>query len=282
MPADAGRQAAVLGHPVAHSLSPVLHVAAYAELGLAWTYERIDVTSEGLAAFVSGLDDTWAGLSLTMPLKQAVLPLLAEVDDVVLATGAANTVVLRDGRRLGRNTDVEGIAASLDERSVGHETSGGDRSAVVLGAGATARSAVAALARRGTTSVTAYVRRPDAADDLRSTAAACGVALEVRGWHEARAGLGADVVVSTVPRGAADLLADGVTDRPGTLLDVVYDPWPTPLASAWSARGGAVASGLDLLLHQAVRQVELMTGMTPTLAVLRDALESAARSRRPV
>jgi shikimate dehydrogenase len=251
----------------------VLHLVAYAELGLPWTYERLDVTPEALPAFVAGLDDSWAGLSLTMPLKQAVLPLLDEVDDVAVATGAANTVVLRHGRRLGFNTDVEGIVASLDERAAGH---GG---AVVLGAGATARSAVAALSRRGAAAVTAFVRRPDAADHLRATAHACRVHLDVRPWAEARAGLDADVVVSTVPRGAADDLVDAVGDAPGTLLDVVYDPWPTALASGWSARGGAVASGLDLLLHQAVRQVQLMTGMTPSTAVMRDALETAARSR---
>lgn len=273
MPAEVGRHAAVLGHPIEHSLSPVLHRAAYLELGLAWTYERCDVTAEGLPDFLEGLDSSWVGLSLTMPLKAAVLPLLDEVDDLALATGAANTVVLVDGRRLGFNTDVEGLVAALDEQDAGRG------SATVLGAGATARSAVAALARRGAPIVTAYARRPESADDLRSAAAACAVDLEVLPWELAADGLAADVVVSTVPRGAADGLAAQVPQRPGTLLDVVYDPWPTALATAWTEHGGRVASGLDLLVHQAVGQVRLMTGRTPSLAGLRHALEAAAAAR---
>jgi shikimate dehydrogenase len=138
---------------------------------------------------------------------------------------------------------------------------------------------VAALARRGTTGVTAYARRPEAGADLASTAEAVGVALEVLPWARAQEGLGADVVISTVVAGAADKLTDAVPQSPGTLLDVVYDPWPTALATAWSARGGAVASGLDLLLHQAVRQVRLMTGREPPVDLMRAALHAAADSR---
>ena len=274
MPASAApRRAAVLGHPIAHSLSPVLHLAAYAELGLDWPYDRIDVTGEDLGRFLDSLDASWVGLSLTMPLKNDVLPLLDDVDPVALATGAVNTVLLAGGRRSGFNTDVDGIVVSLDEAHAGRGP------AVVLGAGATARSAVAALAERGTTQVTAHVRRPEAAVDLAHTAAAVGVELDVRPWSEAAGSLGADVVVSTVPRGAADGLAAAVPDSPGTLLDVVYDPWPTVLASAWLERGGVIASGLDLLLHQAVHQVRLMTGRQPSTDVLRAALAEAAAAR---
>jgi shikimate dehydrogenase len=269
----ARRHAAVLGHPVDHSLSPVLHRAAYSELGLAWDYERIDVTIEQLPRFVRSRDSSWAGLSLTMPLKQAVLPLLDEVDQLAAATGAANTVVFRDGRRLGFNTDVDGLVSALDEQQAGHGP------AVVLGAGATARSAVAALARRGSSWVTAYVRRPEAADDLRATADAVGVELVVLGWDRAAEGLDADVVVATVPRGAADGLAATLPRSVATLLDVVYDPWPTALAGAWAGRGGAVASGLDLLLHQAIGQIRLMTGFDAPVAVLRTALLAAAHAR---
>lgn len=267
------RRAAVLGHPIEHSLSPVLHRAAYAELGLDWVYDRVDVTGDGLAAFLDSLDESWAGLSLTMPLKNDVLPLLDEVDPVAAATGAVNTVVLESGRRRGANTDVGGLVAALDEHGAGHGPS------AVLGAGATARSAVAGLAARGTTLVTAYARRPEAAGDLRATAEAVGVILEVRPWSDAAAGLGADVVVSTVPRGAGDALAQDVPATPGTLLDVVYDPWPTPLAAAWAEHGGQVASGLDLLLHQAVLQVRLMTGRDAPVAAMRAALARAAADR---
>ena len=197
----AGRRAAVLGHPIAHSLSPVLHRAAYAALGLDWTYDRVDVTGTTLAAFLDSLDESWVGLSLTMPLKRDVLPLLDEIDDVARATGAVNTVLLDGGRRRGTNTDVAGLVvgprrARRRSRSVGRARR----------PGATARSAVAALARRGTTGVTAYARRPEAAADLVATAEAVGVALEVRPWAAASDGLGADVVVSTVVAGAADVL----------------------------------------------------------------------------
>jgi shikimate dehydrogenase len=267
------RRAAVLGHPIEHSLSPVLHRTAYAALGLDWTYDRADVTGATLPAFLDSLDASWVGLSLTMPLKHDVLPLLHEIDDIARATGAVNTVLLDGGRRRGTNTDVAGLVAALDERGAGRGPS------VVLGAGATARSAVAALARRGTTGITAYVRRPEAAADLVTTAEAVGVAVDVKPWDEARHGLEADVVVSTVVAGAADVLVDAVPDPPGTLLDVVYDPWPTALAAAWSARGGVVASGLDLLLHQAVRQVRLMTGRDAPVDLMRAALQAAADSR---
>lgn len=277
MPAEAGpvrRRAAVLGHPIAHSLSPVLHRTAYAELGLDWEYDQVDVTADQLPDFLAGLDATWGGLSLTMPLKTDVLPLLDEVDPLVEATGAANTVVLRDSGRFGYNTDVDGLVSALQERGAARVSSAG-----IVGGGATARSAVAAVSALGARGVIACLRRPEVADDLRATAAAMGVSLEVVPWSRADEVLMQPLVVSTVPAGAADGIAAAVPDAPGLLLDVVYDPWPTVLAHAWQARGGAVASGLDLLLHQAVRQVTLMTGRTPPVARMRAALESAAAAR---
>jgi shikimate dehydrogenase len=265
------RRVAVLGHPVAHSLSPVLHLAAYAELGLDWSYERIDVTEDELAAFVSGLDASWAGLSLTMPLKHAVLPLLDTADVLVEVTGAANTIVLGPAGRAGHNTDVEGIRAALVDAGAGGEPVG-----AVLGGGATARSALAALAAHGVQEAVVAARRPEACDPLRATAQAVGLDLRVAAWEQAASLLALPLVVSTVPVGAADPLAVEVPARPGVLLDVVYRPWPTPLAAAWQAAGGAVASGLGMLLHQAVAQVELMTGRRPSPGPMRAALEAAA------
>ena len=269
------RRAAVLGHPIAHSLSPALHRAAYDQLGLDWDYDAVDVTAEGLPGFVGGLDRSWVGLSLTMPLKQAVLPLLDEIDPVAAATGAANTVVVRDGRLLGWNTDVEGIVAALSEAGV----EGGIGRATVLGGGATARSAVAALARLGAVDILLVARRPESSDDVRACADRLAVRLEVVGWERAAGALDAPVVVSTVPAGAADALTGSVPASPGALLDVVYAPWPTPLAGAWSAAGGATASGLAMLLHQAVAQVRLFTGRDPSVEVMRAALEAAAAAR---
>ncbi|MEU2867976.1 shikimate dehydrogenase [Streptomyces olivoreticuli] len=278
MSPDPGRRrAAVLGSPIGHSLSPVLHRAAYAELGLGeWTYDRFEIDEAGLPGFFAGLDGTWAGFSLTMPLKRAVIPLLDEVSDTAASVEAVNTVVLtEDGRRLGDNTDIPGIGAALRERGVEKVDS-----AAVLGAGATASSALAALARICTGEVTAYVRSEERAAEMRRWGERLGVAVTTADWSRAAEAFAAPLVVATTPAGATDALAAAVPDRPGTLFDVLYEPWPTPLAAAWTARGGAVLSGLDLLVHQAVLQVEQMTGRTPgPLAAMRAAGESALAAR---
>jgi shikimate dehydrogenase len=272
------RRAAVLGSPIAHSLSPVLHRAAYAELGLHdWTYDRVELDEAGLPAFFEALDDpAWAGFSLTMPLKRAIVPLLDAISDTAASVGAVNTVVLTDdGRRLGDNTDIPGMIAALREQGV---TTVG--SASVLGAGATASSALAALSRVCTGPVTAYVRGEARAAEMRGWGERLGLDVRTADWSRAAAALDAPLVIATTPAGATDDLAGRVPERPGTLFDVLYDPWPTALAGAWSARGGAVVGGLDLLVHQAVLQVEQMTGRTPApLAVMREAGEKALAGR---
>ncbi|MFD5103107.1 shikimate dehydrogenase [Streptomyces albidochromogenes] len=267
------RRAAVLGSPIAHSLSPVLHRAAYAELGLAhWSYDRFEVDEAGLPRFFAELDASWAGLSLTMPLKRAVIPLLDEISDTVAAVEAVNTVVFKeDGRRVGDNTDIPGMIAALHERGVEKVDS-----AAVLGAGATASSALAALSRLCAGPVTAYVRSSARADEMRQWGERLGVDVRIGDWAEAGRAFDAPLVVATTPAGTTDALAGAVPDRPGTLFDVLYEPWPTALAAAWSARGGAVVGGLDLLVHQAALQVERMTGRaTAPLAVMRAAGERA-------
>ncbi|MGX1882121.1 shikimate dehydrogenase [Streptomyces sp. NPDC055287] len=267
------RRAAVLGSPIAHSLSPVLHRAAYAELGLAhWSYDRFEVDEAGLPGFFAELDPSWAGLSLTMPLKRAVIPLLDEISDTAASVEAVNTVVLtEDGRRIGDNTDIPGMIAALHERGI--EKVG---SAAVLGAGATASSALAALSRLCTGAVTAYVRSSARADEMRQWGERLGVDVRIADWSQAAEAFEAPLVVATTPAGTTDALAGAVPDRPGTLFDVLYEPWPTALAAAWSAHGGAVVGGLDLLVHQAVLQVQQMTGRaTAPLDVMRAAGERA-------
>ncbi|WP_314173386.1 shikimate dehydrogenase [Streptomyces winkii] len=270
------RRAAVLGSPVAHSLSPVLHRAAYEQLGLAdWTYERYEVDEEGIAGFLAATDEQWAGLSLTMPLKRAVIPLLDEVSDTARSIEAANTVVFRGRRRIGDNTDIPGIVAALRERGV----TGVERAAV-LGAGATASSALAALAQVCHGEVTAYVRSDERAREMRGWGERLGVRVRTAGWTEVADAFAAPLVIATTPAGSTDALAARVPPNPGTLFDVLYDPWPTPLAAAWTERGGTVVSGLDLLVHQAVLQVELMTGRAPApLAAMRAAGEAALHTR---
>jgi shikimate dehydrogenase len=253
-------RAAVLGRPVAHSLSPLLHRAAYAALGLEWRYDAVEVGEDDLAAFLGGCGPEWAGLSLTMPLKQAVLPLLTTVSPLVAAVAAANTVVLRDGERAGHNTDVHGIVAALREAGI----TGASR-AVVLGGGATARSALAALAELGERSPVLVVR--SSPEETLAAAARLDVTPSVRPWDPSVLD-GCDLVVSTVPAAAADGLAPHAAHVP-VLLDVVYSPWPTALAAACR---GVVVSGERMLLHQAAAQVELMTGRPAPLEAMDAAL----------
>ncbi|MFE3641768.1 shikimate dehydrogenase [Streptomyces sp. NPDC059169] len=275
--ATEGRRAAVLGSPIEHSLSPVLHRAAYAALGLAdWSYGRFEVGEAELAGFLEGLDGSWAGLSLTMPLKRAIIPLLDAITDTAASVEAVNTVVFgEDGRRTGDNTDIPGMIAALRERGVEKV-----EYAAVLGAGATASSALAALARVCTGPVTAYVRTHTRAEEMRGWGERLGLEVHTADWAEAGHALDAPLVVATTPAGATDALVPYVPETPGTLFDVLYDPWPTPLAASWAERGGAVVGGLDLLVHQAVLQVELMTGRSPApLAAMRAAGEEALAAR---
>ncbi|MEV6327470.1 shikimate dehydrogenase [Streptomyces sp. NPDC051909] len=270
-------RAAVLGSPIAHSLSPVLHRAAYAELGLDdWSYGRFEVDEAALPGFVGELDASWAGLSLTMPLKRAIIPLLDEITDTAASVEAVNTVVFTDdGRRVGDNTDIPGMIAALRERGVEKVDS-----AAILGAGATASSALAALARVCAGPVTAYVRSEARAGEMRGWGERLGVDVRTAAWDDAAEAFAAPLVIATTPAGTTDALAGAVPDAPGTLFDVLYDPWPTRLAAAWSARGGKIVGGLDLLVHQAVLQVEQMTGRTPgPLAAMRAAGEQALARR---
>ncbi|MEZ0449638.1 shikimate dehydrogenase [Cellulomonas sp. ICMP 17802] len=269
MTSSAPRRAAVLGHPVAHSLSPTLHRAAYASLGLAgWRYDAVDVTEESLPAFVAGLDASWVGLSLTMPLKQTVIPLLDHVEPLAEVVGAVNTVLLQGRTLIGANTDVHGIVAALG-------LTGPVRSAAVLGAGATASSTLAALAQLGCVSPVVYVRSVARAGGLMRAAHRMGVTPVYRTLDAAPGEIGrADVVVSTLPPHAADPLAAGLTTVDGVLLDVAYDPRPTALSVAWAAAGGAVVGGERMLLHQAAEQVRLMTGHPAPLDAMAAALDA--------
>ncbi|GAA3031315.1 shikimate dehydrogenase [Streptosporangium longisporum] len=248
-------KAAVLGSPIVHSLSPYLHRAAHRGMGLHdWHYEAIECDEAALPGLIAGLDGTWRGLSLTMPLKRAVLPLLDTVSELALQVGAANTVILSQDGRHGDNTDVYGIVEALAEAGVT-----APRAATVLGGGATASSALAALRRLGLGEATLVVRDPGRVSITAEAAERLGVNLTVQSFDKLEAALEVDLVVSTLPSGAADDLA-GTLERVPALFDVVYAPWPTRLAVAVAARGGTVVGGFPMLLHQAVRQVELMTG----------------------
>jgi shikimate dehydrogenase len=287
----APRRTAVLGSPIAHSLSPALHTAAYAALGLdGWTYTAIECDEVRLPGLLASCDGAgsggrppqtrpggrWAGLSLTMPLKRAVLPLLDRTEPLAIEVGGANTVVFAGRERRGYNTDVPGLVAALAE--VGVTAPAG---ATILGAGATACAALGALRAFGLPAAVVQVRDQARAGDLLAAARRLGLAVELRPFGApVRDG---DLLISTVPAGAADFYAERAVDpraRPCAVLDVVYSPWPTLLASAAARSGVAVVSGFDLLLHQAARQVELMTGLQPApLEAMRAAGQSELARR---
>ncbi|WP_407663106.1 shikimate dehydrogenase [Micromonospora radicis] len=286
----------MLGKPIAHSLSPVIHNAGYAAAGLAgWSYTRIECAAAELPDLVAGLGPEWAGLSVTMPGKEVALAVAAEVSPVAAAVGAANTLVRRpDGTWYADNTDVSGMVdvlttAGVREGGLGVVSGVGEVGVVpgaggavtVLGAGGTARAALAAAARLGATEVSVVARRTAAIDELAPVATALGLTLTAVSWTDAAALADANLLISTVPKGAADELAGVVRWRPGTVLfDAIYDPWPTPLAASAAAAGCRVVSGLDLLLAQAVGQFEQFTGVPAPRSAMAAALTAARAPRQ--
>jgi len=275
-------KAAVLGSPIAHSLSPALHTAAYAALGLDdWTYQAIECDEAGLPAFVTARGPDWAGLSLTMPLKRTVLPLLDHLDPLAAATGGANTVVFRPDGRYGYNTDVQGIVHALTEAGAPEPGS-----VTIIGAGATACSALAALPELGVAGADVVVRDPSRAAGLLAAADRLLLRVRLRPFSALTAdGFVPDLLISTVPAGAADIYSERIraTARaPAAVLDVVYAPWPTPLALATSAAGAVVASGFAMLLHQAAAQVQLMTGKPAPLEAMRAAGQAELARRTAI
>lgn len=262
-----GLRAAVIGSPISHSKSPRLHAAAYRALGIACTYTAEDVTESRLAGFVDAVrrDPGWRGLSVTMPLKAGTARLMDTVTEPAGALGVVNTVVATanpaDARRsilTGHNTDVAGVLHAL----VAADAEAPAR-AVVLGGGATAAAAIAALAQLGAGDCRVIVRRPEAAADLHRLGEQLGIGIVMVPWDDGAVEVAAaDVIVSTLPPHGADALAGFLADSPafttdGTLLDVAYDPWPSDLAAVWQERGGVIVPGLDMLIQQAVEQVRL-------------------------
>ena len=265
----------MVGTPIRHSLSPVLHRAAYAALGLDWTYDAHELAEDDLPAFLDGLDDTWRGLSLTMPLKRTVVPLLDELTDRAAQARAANTVVLDGRHRTGHNTDIPGAARAVRERYDGPV-----ERAVIVGGGATASSTLLGLADLGCRHVTLLVRDASRAAATLATAERHPAApvVEVRRIGEQPPT--ADILVSTIPAAAQGEHVLAAADSVAVVFDVLYDPWPTPLAARAVDAGTVLVAGLDLLVHQAVLQLELMTGLPAPLDVLRQAGEAALATRR--
>ena len=279
--------AAVIGSPIEHSLSPVIHRAAWAQIGIdGWEYRRLEQDADSLPRFIGGLGGDCAGLSVTMPCKQAVMPLLDAIDPLASAVGAVNTVVPSSGILAGFNTDVTGIASAI-RRACSQADRVLPTSAVVLGARATASSALAALGELGIVTSTVAARRFGGPGSVVAASSRLGVSIDQVLWSDRdavlRAVSGADLVISTLPAGVADPIAEHMTVREGqVLLDVVYFPRDTALRSAFERNGGIVAEGTDMLIFQAAAQVQLMTGRAPKTDVMRGALEAELARRARV
>ena len=273
------RRAYVLGHPIAHSLSPALHRAAYAYLGEAnLEYDRRDTLPDDLPAIMRGVRNPAgteeapyiAGLSVTMPLKTAVIQYCDELSETARVTGAVNTVYPRGERVLGDNTDVIGIVNAL--LHAGLKPNPERDEPAVIGGGATAISALTALHKLGYRRASVYARSLHKLGSVQEAADRLGVQLSTVALAEFPAEQKArrhNPVISTLPARAADEWASQLSGLKGAsathqpvLLDVAYNPWPSVLASAWEANGGTVVSGLEMLLYQAVEQVLLFTDCT--------------------
>lgn len=294
------KRAAVLGKPIKHSISPVLHREAYQALGLKhWSYDAVEMDEAGVGEFVESLDESWAGLSLTMPLKHAVVPFLDHVEPLAEILGVVNTVVVQAVRegvaplKVGANTDVYGIVRSFRDKGLTSGVGEGapaldaesgapgvGRRAAILGGGATATSAMAALAQLGYTSPEIYVRSLNRSGALVRAATRMGLSPQWRKFDRAAECVDADVVVSTVPAVGVDKLSAELSARAarprGVMLDVVYHPWPSALGAVW---GDRAIPGTEMLLHQAAEQVRLMTGREAPLAAMRSALDRELQSR---
>ena len=274
------RRAGVLGSPIGHSLSPVLHRAAYAALSLPWDYDAYEVAEDDLGRFLSTLDDTWVGLSLTMPLKTRILEFLDEVSERGRAVAAVNTVILDEGRLVGHNTDIPGMIAAIDERWNPDVPGFREiRRVAIIGAGATARSALAAVMERfgpDVEQVDILARHPDRARDLLDLGDRLSAPTRMGDWERRAEAWRADLVVTTLPGEVG--IEPVPPQHPGLVMDVAYAPWPTPVCRTWRAAGGVVATGADLLLWQAVGQVGLMTGCEPPVERMRAALDAALQT----
>ena len=242
-----------------------MHRAAYGHLGLDWTYDAFEVAESELAAFMANCDESWRGLSLTMPLKRQVIALADEVTDVARILGVANTVEFRDGQIIVSNTDCAGALSALAERGV-RKT----KTARILGGGATAASIAYALAANGVEHLEFVVRDPGRAEEAVAAARAAGADVVVRQIDKPLIDV-VDLLVSTVPENVVLQNAHDLVDSAHAVFDVIYDPWPTPLAKAAKEAGVPLVSGLDLLAHQATFQVELMTGRPVDVDLLRNA-----------
>jgi len=246
-------KAAVLGSPIKHSLSPLLHNFAYRELGVLGEYSKIEVGAGELSTFLASLDQSWNGFSLTMPLKEEIVNCVENVSALSKKIRSANTLFRREREWQATTTDVAGFTHALLSHSA--EISG---KVVIIGAGATARAAAASC--DGIAShITIMARSSRGADEIFECVDSSE--MEFVAWGNQESIHDAQIIISTTPEGATDSLIEIFPERPQSIFfDVLYKPWPTQALAKWRENSGYVIDGLDLLIHQAISQVEIFTG----------------------
>ena len=254
---------AVVGHPIAHSLSPALHSAAYKCLGLDWIYVAVDVQPGQLSDFINSTDSSLRGLSVTMPHKVSALALSDSIDLIAERTHSVNTLRFEhgvDGERFvtGYNTDVAGIVNAFSDAGVVKASH-----VAVIGGGATASSAVVAAAEMGAEHVSVIARTPEKAFYLEQVGQQVGVNVSVHSLEMMEALSPVDVAISTLPGDVELSLSLLPRTERATLLDVAYNPWPSKHGAQWSQAGGEVVSGLRMLAHQALIQVRIFVKGSP-------------------
>jgi shikimate dehydrogenase len=250
-------RAAVLGSPISHSLSPQLHKIAYEILGIQADYSRFDVKSGGLPDFLVEHPELDA-LSLTMPLKEEALLIADSVSQISSQIQSGNTLSKKDGIWNLTSTDVEGFIQALKVNNFSS-----DGTALIIGSGATARACVAALAsvdRIQKGKIHVIHRNPDREKQMR--AAAPLIDLEFHIWDSFPIINDTSLVVNTTPAGIADAFCDFVDKPRGLYFEALYNPWPTLLFDRWGSQGAGRIDGIDLLVHQAISQVEIFTGIS--------------------
>lgn len=259
-------RAAVLGSPISHSLSPILHRTAYEKLGVHGQYQAIDITKEKLKEFIAGLDETWTGLSLTMPLKEEILSIADEVDELALRINSANTLVRSSGGWKALSTDVNGFTQALIAHGVTDF-----KKVIILGSGATARAAVASCDAPHRT-IKIIHRTPERETAMRRVATQAN--LEFAAWGSDLTET--DLLINATPAGVADGYSKKLNGAVyGVYFEALYKPWPTKFLAKWRALNGFGIDGLDLLVHQGIDQVELMTGKSVQRAILAPVLRMA-------
>ena len=246
--------AAVLGSPISHSLSPRLHMCAYKHLNISGNYGSFDVPAGTLRDFLKDKADGWTGFSLTMPLKEEVLSVAEVIDPLVKRIQSGNTLVRQGDSWILHSTDVRGFQSAWN-----HENPSKPKSVLIVGSGATARAAAAAFDDEST-AISVLHRNTEREESMRASVNLSS--MKFLPWQFSNDFYESDLVVNTTPKSVLDSFAQELSQKPqGTFFDVIYNPWPTQFATAWSKTGSAVLSGLDLLIAQGIEQIKLFSGI---------------------